>query len=138
MWTCPECNKNFKNARQLHSCKVVTVESHFMNRQPALKQTYDILLTHVGNFGSFTINPVKSSISLKTISTFLGIKVMKDHLLIEFFLNRKIEEFPVFKTFDYSKNKIVHAVKIDHSDQVDAQLIRWIKESYELVKNTKK
>ena len=35
MWTCPNCNRIFEREKQMHSCKKVSLEEHFKNKDKA-------------------------------------------------------------------------------------------------------
>ena len=130
LWTCPKCHRQFKYATSYHSCVKVNPENHFINKKPNVKAVYEKILNETRKFGNVNISPVKSGILLKNISTFLGIKLRKDFLDIEFFLPEETNEFPVYKTFRYTKSKVVHYVRLENPIEVDKQLVGWIKISF--------
>ncbi|PCJ89783.1 MAG: hypothetical protein COA57_01100 [Flavobacteriales bacterium] len=76
---------------------------------------------------------VKSAVLLRRGSTFLALKPKKQWLDIEFMLKDKMDEFPVYKTFRLSKNRVAHYVRIESPKEVDRQLLNWLKEAYEVV-----
>lgn len=134
MWVCSNCGRSFKRKDQNHSCVLISTDSLFEKRPAELRQLYKLICKEVKKFGSYKEETVKPDvIFFKTKSTFLGIKVKKDHLEIEFFLDRLEDIPPVFKYLQTSKNRIVHVVAIDNNDEVNSQLINWIKHSYNLV-----
>ncbi|NJO25559.1 MAG: hypothetical protein HC867_07070 [Bacteroidia bacterium] len=57
----------------------------------------------------------------------------KDHLEVEFFLARLEDVPPVQKYLQTSKHRVVHVVLVDRLGNIDAQLIAWMKESYQLI-----
>ena len=131
-WQCPDCGRQFRNKNQSHSCINVDVADHFRNRPEKLRWVYDTLIKSITTFGDVKVEPVKNAIMAKANSTFLAIKPKKDHLVLEFMLDREVLEFPVYKTFRYTKNKTVHYVLVEEEDEVDAQLLSWLRESYQL------
>ena len=134
MWTCPKCKRRFKRKNQQHSCIVISSASLFEKREPALKKLYDKIVKEVKKLGEYREETVKPDvIFFKTKSTFLGIKVKKAHLEIEFFLEKLENVPPVSKYLQTSKNRVVHLVPIDQAGEIDQQLINWIKRSYALV-----
>jgi hypothetical protein len=133
MWTCPECGKPFKARNDRHSCKIVPVKKHFENRDPAFEEIFEKLIRHISTFGNYYINSLPYCILLKRESTFLAIKIKKDHLLLEFFLEAEENIFPVFKILRTSKNRVVHFVAIENAAELKQQVLDWIKRSYELV-----
>ena len=134
MWTCPKCHRKFRNTNQLHTCKLVDKESFFLRRPPHFKKLYKIIKNHVKDLGEFREEAVLPDvIFFKTKSTFLAIKVKKAWLDIEFFLDHLDDEPPVKKYLQTSKRRFAHLVSIDEAEDINDQLIDWIRESYELI-----
>lgn len=132
-WICPQCKRSFKRQNQPHSCVITAVETHFENRPAALWTTYQALINEIQTFGPVSVSSVKHAIVLKHIASFAAIKVKKDHLLIEFQLAEKINEFPVYKTVDVSAHRFAHFVKIQSTSEIDSQLINWLKAAYDIM-----
>ncbi len=134
MWTCPTCGRSFKRKNQQHGCVLIDKETLFAKRPPELKNLYNIIKKGVDKIGAYREETVLPDvIFFKTKSTFLGVKVKKDHLEVEFFLEKLENVPPVFKYLQTSKNRVVHLVAVDNEDEIDEQLLGWIKRSYELV-----
>ena len=134
MWTCPKCKRLFKRKDQQHSCVLITTESLFDKRPSELKKLYDRISKEVKKFGDCREETVKlDTILFKTKSSFLGIKVKKDHLVIEYFLDHLEDVPPVFKYLQTSRNRVVHYVAISDREDINQQLIRWMKQSYDLI-----
>jgi len=134
MWTCPKCQRKFRNANQQHACKLVQPEDLFEKRPPGLLALYKKIVSQVGKWGESRIEGVAPNVVyFKTKSTFLGVKVMKDHLLIEFFLEQLEDVPPVSKFLQTSKHRWVHYVPVDSEKELNKQLLSWMKRSYDLV-----
>jgi len=134
MWQCPKCKRNFKRKDQQHSCILITKESLFVKRPKELKKLFNLIEKKVSQFGSYREETVRPDvIFFKTKSTFLGIKVKKDHLVVEFFLDHLENVPPVFKHLQTSKHRVVHLVAVDREEEITKQLLDWIRHSYELV-----
>src|SRR5690606_18662805 len=119
MWICARCNKEFRNANQSHSCYVSKVDEHFANKPEVLRLTYDKLVKQLEEFAEYTLNPVKNTILFKTLTSFMAVKVKKDHLVVEYFLNHTNDAFPVFKVVKVSRNRVVHFISLSSPDDVD-------------------
>lgn len=132
-WTCPNCEKEFKNRGQAHSCATLDVAQHLSTKSPRVKETFDCLLRRVEPFGQVTINPVKTSIQFKSSATFLSVVLKKDHLIVHFFLSTETDRPPIFKSIRVSKNRVVHFAVLEGPRDVSARLVKWLKESYDLV-----
>jgi predicted transport protein len=134
MWTCPKCGRTFKRKDQQHTCTLISKDNLFVNRPPRLKELYERIVKRVRKFGDYreeTVNP--NVIFFKTKSTFLAIKVKKDHLEIEFFLDHLENVPPVSKYLQTSKHRVAHVVPIDSEEEINEQMIEWMKTSYMLV-----
>jgi Domain of unknown function (DUF5655) len=60
------------------------------------------------------------------------VKVKKDYMDIEFFLDHPEEVPPVSEYLQTSKNRVAHLVPVDNAKDIDQQLINRMKHSYEL------
>jgi hypothetical protein len=135
MWTCPKCQRTFPvKIPKEHSCVKMSAETHFENRPPVLRKTYDKIIKTVCKFGPVSIQPIKGYIVIKKAGTFAAVIVKKDHLKLEFFLDHKMDVFPVEKTFNYTQKKIVHVISVAKPGDIDKQVIAWLKESWLLAK----
>jgi hypothetical protein len=110
----------------------VNANKHFQNKNRNVKAVYDKILRETKKFGKINVSPVQSSIMLKNVSTFLNIRLMKNCVDVDFFLHEETNEFPVYKTFRYTKSKVVHYVRLEDPAEVDKQLVNWLKISYSL------
>ncbi|TNE49416.1 MAG: hypothetical protein EP344_18205 [Bacteroidetes bacterium] len=99
-------------------------------------ETYRKIMAHVEQWGAYREETVPPDvIFLKTKSTFGAIKVKKDHLDVEFFLDHLEDIPPVAKYLQTSKRRFFHLVPVDHPDDVDTQLLAWLKASYDLIQS---
>ncbi len=136
MWTCPTCARAFRNTNQMHTCKTVNKESFFLRRPLHFRALYETIKKQTRAFGDFREEAVKPDvIFFKTKSTFLAVKVKKKWLDIEFFLDHLEDVPPVKKYLQTSKRRFAHLVSIDSEEDIDRQLLDWIKASYELITN---
>lgn len=136
MWTCPTCGRVFRRRDQNHSCTLITKENIFDRRSPSLKLIYGKLVKVIKRFGEYRQEALKPDvIFFKTKSTFLALKVKKDRLVVEFFLDKLEDMPPVYKHLQTSKHRFVHLVAVDDKRDITPQLIKWMRRSYELVAN---
>ena len=137
-WTCPHCKKEFRNKNQVHSCAKVDLEDHLKNKSPQVIATFDRLMRELGKFGEITINPVKTSVQVKAGATFLSIRPKKEYMEIEFQLGDEVDKLPIYKNIRISKNRVLHFAVLKNPQEVNTQLIGWLKKSHELVNKYKK
>ena len=134
MWTCPTCGRSFRKANQSHSCRLTAKEELFAKRSPDLKEIYDKIISAIKPWGTFREEAVPpDTIFLKTHSTFLAVKIKRDRLDIEFFLDHLENNSPVSKFLQTSAHRFVHYVPVDCNADIDSRLINWIRESYRLI-----
>lgn len=113
---------------------VTDLESHFLNKVPEVKATFEKLYRKVSAFGPFTLNSVKHAILFTATSHFLAVKPKRKWLDIEFVLPYPQEGFPIHKTVQAGKNKWAHFMRLESEGEVDELLLGWLKEAYELSK----
>lgn len=133
-WICPECDRPFKHENQSHSCVKINPDSLFENKSPVVKKIYGCILYEVKKFGKeIQITAARNAIFAKAPSTFAAFKPKKNSLSIEFLLREEVNEFPVEKTFRISKNRVAHFVRVEKVEEVDRQLLNWLRQAYETV-----
>lgn len=132
MWTCPTCQRTFKNTNQDHSCQVTDLESHFLNKEPNVKAVFEKIHKEVTPFGEFKVNSVKHAILFTAKSHFLAVKPKRKWLDIELVLPYPVEGFPIHKTVQVSKSKWAHFVRLEAETEVDKRLVEWLREAYEV------
>ena len=134
MWSCPSCGRSFRNTNQDHSCLIIDLELHFVNKHQNVIDTYKMLQDEVTKFEGIRITPVKNAILFTAKSHFLAVKPKKTWLDIEFVLNKKIEGFPIHKSAQATKTKWAHFMRLESPEEVDEQLLSWIRKAYDVCK----
>jgi predicted transport protein len=110
------------------------LESHFINKQQNVSDAFAVIKSEVMKLDGVKINSVKNAILFQAKSNFLAVKPKKTHLDIEFVLNERIEEFPIYKTVQATKSKFAHFVRIETTEEVDEQLLDWIRKAHIIYK----
>lgn len=138
MWTCPKCGRTFKRKDQPHGCHLISIDLLFAKRPRVLKKLYEKIVAVIMKLGNYRKEAVPSGvIFFKTVSTFLAVRVRKDHLDVGFFLEKIENVPPVSKYIQTSKYRFAHEVPVDRPEDIDHQLISWIKRSYKLISENK-
>jgi hypothetical protein len=132
-WICPVCGRSFRNTHQSHSCATVPIEKHFLNRPPELKLICERILDQVRAIGTVQVNVMNGAILVAGQTTFLALKVKKDHVELEILSDREITEFPIYKTFRVSRSRVALFVKVQQRSEIDAQLMSWISEAMRII-----
>ena len=129
MWTCPKCNREFKNKNQDHTCGVFSIDDLF-KKCTELLPLFDQLRELVTSFGKVKITPVKNAVMFSVQTNFIVIKPHRNYLVVEFTSSGNHNEFPVEKCVKISKTKYIHILKIDSFEDIDGQLKDWLHEAY--------
>ena len=133
-WTCPTCKRLFKKEKQTHSCKLFPVEHHFKNRSDEIKSLYDELLERIEKeVGDYHIEAVSCCIHLdKGAFTFLAVYQMKDKVRMHISFDHEVDHPRIVASSQISKTLYKHRVEIKEENEIDKELISWIKEAYTL------
>lgn len=109
-----------------------SVDDQFIGKTPNVRAVYDRLLTQVQVFGPVIEEPKKTSIHLTNKSAFAGVHTRKNYLLLTIRSDHVIESPRVVKSEQVSKNRYHQEVKLQDPDDIDGELLTWLKEGYTL------
>ncbi len=130
MWQCPNCNRIFQRKEQPHSCKRVSIEEHFYNKELA-KDLFDKLFETVEKeIGECEIISLPCCVHLFGKYDFLAALPKKDRLEIRFALNRVLGSPRLAQAAPLSQNSYKNCIDLKTTEDIDEELISWIKESY--------
>jgi len=110
----------------------VNAESLFQGKNPLLWEIYQKLLTHLRKLEGVKISPVKNAILFSVKTNFLAVKPKLNWLDMEFISHLEIDEFPIHKSIRVSKTKYANFIRLEHPNNVDNQLLAWLKEAYKI------
>lgn len=135
MWTCPTCNRQFVRTKQQHSCKHVSIESHFSNKNHA-KTLFDHLQTSIKQaIGPYTVLSLPCCIHLSGPYDFLAVLPKKDRIEIRFILHREISSPKRKTSVMVSNTTIKHCIDVQSVQDIDTELLGWLTEAYHLFDN---
>ena len=112
--------------------KAPTVSSHFEDKAPTIRAIYDQLLMGVRAFGEFQEMPKNTLIHLENTTDFASISPRKNYITLHFSLNREFKNPRIAKVEQLSARRYKHTVKLQGVTDIDAQLLTWLREAYEL------
>lgn len=111
-----------------------TIDIHFADKPLQVRATYDRLLTELRKFGTVKESAKQTSIHLEKNSGFAGVHPRKTYFNLEFRTDYKIDNPRITRTQQLSARRFEHTVKLEHESDIDAQLLQWLKDAYELTK----
>lgn len=130
LWRCPICGRLLSKPNSWHSHLSQSVNAHFEGK-PKQKKLFDALLVKLEEFEPMRVDAVKTSINLIAKHHFGGVRVQKDGLRLGFVLHRKLTSPRVIKSEWVGGDKYGHSVKLTRADELDAELMQWLKEAYD-------
>ena len=109
-------------------------QSHLEGREQVVTAIYEKLIRELHQFGQLKIEPKKTSIHLGNRFGFTGVYTRKNYINLELHLNYRLESNRVSKVEQASANRFHHTIKLSSPEEVDDELLHWLKEAYELKK----
>lgn len=131
LWKCPKCGRQFERQGQSHSCKSYPVELHFKGK-PGGKLLYEKFKRAVrSQLGSFKTESLECCIHFVSTFTFAAVKILKDKIQVDFALSRKLKSKRFDRFLQISANRYLYYFDICTEDEIDDELLEWIKEAHD-------
>jgi hypothetical protein len=109
-----------------------TVESHFVGKDATVRKIYEHLLKHSRQFGKVVEDPKKTSIHLVNKTAFAGVATRKSAVILTIKSDRQLNSARIHKSEQTSARRYHHEVKLTSAAEVNAELLKWLKEAYAL------
>lgn len=131
LWACPACGRTFASPRQTHTCAPLTdLDGHFAGGDPAVRATFDAILTIVRGCGPVTVLPEKTRIALHVRMSFAAFQPRRHALAGHLVLAERIDS-PRFTRIEvYSPRNVLHAVRLTGPAEVDDEFAGWLRRAY--------
>ena len=129
-WTCKKCGRIFLKKNQMHSCKSYPIDLHFKNKDRAKKLYAQLLKITEKKVGKCKEVSLPCCIHWFGTYDFIALLPKKDKLEIRFALDEKIKSKRIFSTVPLSKNNYKNCLYVEKKEDIDKELIGWIKRSY--------
>src|SRR6478672_6692293 len=109
-----------------------TVEQHFDRTEPHVRSIYDKLVTAARTLGPVEEDPKKTSIHLNRRTAFAGVATRKSAIILTLKASADIEDSRIVKHERASANRWHLNVRLEQPRDVDASVVRWLEQAYEL------
>ena len=129
-WKCSTCGRAFAKRNQWHSCLARSADAHFRGKDPVFREIYRQLILRLRELGPLHVDAVKSSINLASGYHFGGLTVRTDHVRLGFLADNAIEDARIVRRLHLGPRRIGHWVVLRTAGDVDAKLMRWLKQAY--------
>lgn len=115
-----------------HGSDTRTIKPHFDGKSEIVRKIYDRLFTEVSRFGKFVEDPKKTSIHWNRRTAFAGIATRKERLILTVKASEDKASPRIRKHERASANRWHLEVALASPQEVDHELLAWLKEAYEL------
>jgi hypothetical protein len=109
-----------------------TIKEHFENRAPEVKAIYLAILKAANKLGPVKEEAKKTSIHLVRKSAFAGIATRKTALILTLKSESDIASKRIARREQASAHRWHLEVKLESPEQVDGELLTWLKKAYDL------
>jgi hypothetical protein len=114
LWTCPECERQFANQNQQHSCVRTTVEAFLGDKGPRARQLFAALVDPALSLGKVSLAPVKTRVGIQARMIFASInRLSEERLEAHVVLARRVEHPRFYKVESFSPRNHVHHFRIE-------------------------
>jgi len=110
----------------------VSVNDHFINKDPAVRILYNQLLRILNGFGPVKESPKKTSIHIDRRSALIGVETRRDCILLTLKADHAIDSPRIEKTERISARRFYHKVRVKSAKDFDAELKAWLKDAFVL------
>jgi hypothetical protein len=111
---------------------VRSVEDHLAVADPPVRELYEQLVGAVSAVGPVSFVAVKSQINVRANSTFMGVKVRPDRLVVELLLPTKRADDRYGRVTTLSASRFAHVAEIRLPEDIDDGIMADIAEAYAL------
>jgi Domain of unknown function (DUF5655) len=130
LWTCPRCHRQFANRNQAHSCGRFTVGQLVDGKPQEMVELYERLADLVRRCGEVVVAPTKTRVLFKVRTVFASVAVSKNWLDVVFVLGRRLKHRRIKKAQEEYPG-VVHFLRIEKTEDLDADLAGWLQEAYD-------
>ena len=109
-----------------------SVGEHFDDRDPSVRDIYNAILRTAKRLGPVTEDPKKTSIHLVRKTAFAGIATRKKALILTLKSDADVLHQRIARREQASANRWHLEIKLDAPEQVDKEIVAWLKKAYEL------
>jgi predicted transport protein len=129
-WTCPRCDRAFRQVNQRHACGVGDAATLLRNRPPALSDLYRKLESTVRSFGEVEVVTRDRYALFRTTRIFADLTVTRDALRVVVHLGRRVSA-PYFIKIGPSGNRVSHVVLVRTAEDLRT-VMPFVREAFDL------
>jgi hypothetical protein len=128
---CYHCKQLIEEGEE-HDCWTTTETALTRDLSEDLQEAWERLRGTATSFGDQRIYASHKSVMFSRKSCYFFVRPKRKFLEVCVFLGRTLKAPQVRRVDRASKSKVVHVIQIRHRDEVEAPIIGWLREAYEL------
>src|SRR6516162_8136074 len=128
---CYHCKQWIEDGQE-HNCWTTTESALTQDLSDDLHDAWERLRDTAVSFGDQRVYASHKSIMFSRKSCYFFVRPKRSFLELCVFLGRTLKAPQVRRVDRASKSKVYHIIHIRHRDEVEAPLIDWLQEAYEL------
>jgi predicted transport protein len=129
-WTCPRCDRTFRQVNQRHACGVGSDATLLEGRPPALADLYRQLETTVRGFGEVEVVTRDRYALFRTTRIFVDLTVTRDALRVVVHLGRQVSA-PYFIKVGPIGNRVLHVALVRTAEDLRT-VMPFLREAFDL------
>jgi hypothetical protein len=103
-----------------------------MELTPEVNDLYGRLITEVNKFGKITLEEKKTSFHIKSGAAFAGVHPRMKYFILNIVSAAPIKSDRIMEQEQVSAHRFHNRVKIEKQEDIDKELLGWLKEAYSL------
>ncbi len=136
LWTCPKCKRQFEKKGQTHSCTVYPLDKHFKGKEEVARPLFNKLKNKIEkNIGPLKIESLPCCIHFVSSYTFAAVYALRNKIRIHFTLDYKLDSPRIDKFNQMSAKRYLYSIDIEKEEEMNEELISWLKQAYNLKNN---
>jgi hypothetical protein len=134
LWTCPKCGAKLITKNLAHSCGRATIDDWLAGAGPKARALYDRFEQLVARCGPYHVSPAKTRVAFMGRVRFAAItRLGEDGMTCSFSMPTPLASPRFVKVEEVAPGWWVHRLRVSRPSELDAEVQRWIRESYRLM-----
>jgi hypothetical protein len=134
LWTCPRCGRKFVSRNLWHSCTDSTVDGFLAGKGPEALALFRRFEELVAQCGPYHVSPAKTRIAFMGRVRFAGVtRVGSREMTCSFALPYALASSRIATVKEVVPGWHVHQLRITVPEELDEELLGWLRESYRLM-----
>jgi hypothetical protein len=132
LWTCPKCGRKFVGRNMWHACGDYSVEKFLAGKGDKARRLFDGFESLIAACGRYEVSPAKTRVAFMARVRFAGVNAISDRgMTISFALPSPMRHPRIRKVEEIVPGWYGHWMRITDPEELDDELLGWLRESYQ-------